>query len=213
MERSRYVDFSAPWGGHQFSIVIKNLNDVDNIFDPLMFWSPLATEVWILLIVLCLLPTVIISLQDVLLLQEKVSLQTFVLRLLSSFSSNFGGNFLGKDCKSIHRAAITCYFFNGLIIWIAFRSSIVAGLADKTPNMPFADLHSLAETQYYLSTADSGYESELFPNAPTGSIEQLVYANNMNNQSFVGRDSRERCGLSEGEVLPEWLFFFLFYVV
>ncbi len=196
-DRARFVQFSAPVLQHVFSIAIKN--DLSSSFDPLMFWSPLATEVWLVLVAFTLMPSFLMSLQDVLIFGEEKSFGKFFMRLLSAFSSNYGGNFLAQGSNRSHRAMIAAYFFNGLIIWIAFRSSMTAILSQKKIQLPFNNMESLSQTSYLLTTQKSGFEADTFLEAKAGSVEKKVLDNNMNDQeSFIG--------LTQGTDFTEFTF-------
>ena len=95
------------------------------------------TSVWLALFLYCLIPSSIMALSDVLLIREKMDLKKFASRIFQSFSSNFGGNFLSRGVQKNYQMTISFYFFNGIIIWIAYRASITAGLSQKIVELPF----------------------------------------------------------------------------
>ena len=95
------------------------------------------TSVWLALFLYCLIPSSIMALSDVLLIREKMDLKKFASRIFQSFSSNFGGNFLSRGVQKNYQMTILFYFFNGIIIWIAYRASITAGLSQKIVELPF----------------------------------------------------------------------------
>ena len=68
---------------------------------------------------------------------NKTSLKKFVFRTFQAFSSNFGGNFLSRGVQKNHQMTVLFYFFNGIIIWIAYRASITAVLSQKLVKLPF----------------------------------------------------------------------------
>ena len=94
------------------------------------------------MVVLCILPPFIMSLQEALMetTYKKYSCYKFISRVFQGFSSNFGGNFLSRGVAKSHQMTIFFYFINGIIIWICFRASIIAGLSQKNLELPFTDL-------------------------------------------------------------------------
>ena len=94
-------------------------------------------SVWLALFLYCLIPSSIMALSDGLLIREKMDLKKFASRIFQSFSSNFGGNFLSRGVQKNYQMTILFYFFNGIIIWIAYRASITAGLSQKIVELPF----------------------------------------------------------------------------
>ena len=80
------------------------------------------------------------------------------------------------------------YFINGIIIWISFRASIIAGLAERKLKLPFTDLEGLAGTDYFLTTTSSGGATgQLFSRSEPGTAYHKVFKNNMNlEESFIG---------------------------
>ena len=64
----------------------------------------------------------------------------FVIKFLQAFSSNFGGNSLSKGIKGSNQMTVFFYFFNGIVIWIAYRASITAGLSARELKLPFHNL-------------------------------------------------------------------------
>ena len=133
--RAKCVQFLHPIAGDRHAIVIRN--DLDSRFDPFMFWNPLAPSVWLALFLYCLIPSSIMAISDVLLIREKMDLKKFASRIFQSLSSNFGGNFLSRGVQKNYQTTILFYFFNGIIIWIAYRASITAGLSQKIVELPF----------------------------------------------------------------------------
>ena len=77
------------------------------------------------------------ALSDGLLIREKMDFKKFASRIVQSLSSNFGGNFLSRGVQKNYQMTISFYFFNGIIIWIAYRASITAGLSQKVVELPF----------------------------------------------------------------------------
>ena len=104
------------------------------------------------MIVLCILPSFIMSIQEALMERHKqYSCYNFILRVFQGFASNFGGNFLSRGVAKSHQMTIFFYFINGIIIWICFRASIIAGLSQKNLKLPFTDLganHLLHGSRY-----------------------------------------------------------------
>ena len=91
---------------------------ISNIF----FVKPLTSEVWILLVVLCILPPFIMSIQEALMeTYKKYSCYKFISRVFQGFASNFGGNFLSRGVAKSHQMTIFFYFINGII---SFTSKI-----------------------------------------------------------------------------------------
>ena len=133
--RFKHVQFLHPIAGDKHVIVIRN--DLDSRFDPLMFWNPLSPSVWISLFAFCFLPPSIMALHEVLLINETMSLKKFASRLFQALASNFGGNFLSRGVQKSHQMTVLFYFFNGIVIWIAYRASITAGLSQKLIKLPF----------------------------------------------------------------------------
>ena len=167
-------------------IVIKNT--VDEEFDYAMFYNPLRPEIWAVLFALCFMPTFIMAFQEYLMHDDKLTLYSFISRIVKALSSNFGGNFLAQGMKSGQQMAIFAYFINGLIVWICFRASITAGLSQKIFQLPFRNLEELINTNYLLSTTtQEGFTGAIFSNAKPGTIEYQVFQNNMNlKESFNG---------------------------
>ena len=94
------------------------------------------------MVVLCILPPFIMSLQEALMetTYKQYFRYKFISRVFQGFSSNFGGNFLSRGVAKSHQMTIFFYFINGIIIWICFRASIIAGLSQKNLELPFTDL-------------------------------------------------------------------------
>ena len=184
--RAKYVQYMHPVIGDRYSLVIRN--NLDAQFDPLMYINPLSLEVWILLFALSILPVFIMTFQEVIITDEKFSLSKFMKRFAQAFSSNFGGNFLSRGVQKSHQMTIFFYFINGIIIWIAFRATIIAGLSNREIKLPFEDLEGLAETDYFLTTTSRyGATGARFHHAKLGTIEEKVYKNNMDEEkSFIG---------------------------
>ena len=60
--RSKYLDFMYPVITDSYIVVIKN--DLDKVHDYTLFYGILNHEVWLVLIILCLLPSIIIAIQE-----------------------------------------------------------------------------------------------------------------------------------------------------
>ena len=92
------------------------------------------------------------SIQEALMEKHKqYSCYKFISRVFQGFASNFGGNFLSRGIAKSHQMTIFFYFINGIIIWICFRASIIAGLSQKNLKLPFTDLganHLLHGSRY-----------------------------------------------------------------
>lgn len=183
VSRMKYIKFLHPTAGDQHVMVIKN--DLDERFNRFLYMNPFDYDVWLLLILLTLCPFLILILEDVLLSKEKVTLTNLASKLSASIAINFGGNFLSKISQ---RRLILVYFFNGIIIWISYRAQITAGFNQKILKMPFRNLNTLIETDYFMTTTSKhGATGSMFFNAQPGTIEQLVFLNNMNlESSFIG---------------------------
>ena len=80
--RSKYVDFTYPIISDSYMIVIKN--DLNRVYDYTMFYGILNIEVWMALLGLCLLPSLIITTQEVLMDYQKFSCRKFMFRLFES---------------------------------------------------------------------------------------------------------------------------------
>ena len=63
-------------------IVIKN--DLNQVYDYTMFYGILNIEVWMALFGLCLLPSLIITTQEILMDYQKFSCRKFIFRLFES---------------------------------------------------------------------------------------------------------------------------------
>ena len=80
--RSKYVDFTYPIISDSYMIVIKN--DLNQVYDYTMFYGILNIEVWMALFGLCLLPSLIITTQEILMDYQKFSCRKFIFRLFES---------------------------------------------------------------------------------------------------------------------------------
>ena len=186
VERASQVKFMHPVAKDGYALVIKN--DLDQKFNPLLYINPLDSWVWLVLILLCILPALILSIKEVLLNDEKMSFKKFGVMLATAFSSNFGGHFLSRSIQNNHKMTLIFYFCNGIVIWIAYRANITAGLSTRILKAPFRDLEGLSKSDYFLTTTSKhGATGKKFWNAKPGSVEQEVFKNNMDaEKSFVG---------------------------
>ena len=176
-ERSKHVKFLHHVAQDNLALAISE--DLKNHLDFDMFWSPLSKEVWIVLIFLCLAPSILMSAQDSLLNYEKFKLSQFFSRLFEAFAANFGGSFLAKNASRSNQLVIFSYFINGIIVWITYRASVVAVLSHDNLKFPFSDMKSFAQSDYLLLTQANGSVDFRFSKAKQGSIEAEIFKNNM----------------------------------
>ena len=183
-ERSQVVNFMHHFTSDALAIAIKN--DLHSYLDFAMFWSPLSLEIWILLILFCIFPPILMSLQDTFLMDEKFKIYRFCSRIFESFSANFGGNFLSKNSNPFNRLVIFSYFINSIVIWITYRASVTAVLSQRKLKVPFSDLEGLANSDFTMMTQPENNIAYMFTKAPFGSLERFIFENNMNqDESFL----------------------------
>ena len=84
--RIKYLEFSYPIMSDSLIIVIKN--NLDKVNDYGLFFDILNHETWVALLGLCLLPAIIIRIQDELMETEKFTLKKFIFHLFESNSYN-----------------------------------------------------------------------------------------------------------------------------
>ena len=146
-------------------------------------------EVWLVIVALSLFISAFLSLYDYFLFEKSIAMVKLGSRVIQAFSASFGGDFLADDFQKSARIAMLSFFGLGLLVWNYYQSFIISGLADKRPQYPFKDLESLAETNYFLTTASSrfGPTGSIFTRARPGSIEDKIFQNNMDlEESFIG---------------------------
>ena len=80
--RSKYVEFTYPLTSDPLAIVIKN--DLEQMYDYTLFLNILNYETWVALLGLCLLPAIIIGIQDELMGTRKFIFGKFILRFFES---------------------------------------------------------------------------------------------------------------------------------
>ena len=80
--RKKYLDFMNPVITDSYIVVIKN--DLDKVNDYTLFYGILNHEVWLVLIILCLLPSIIIAIQELFMETQKFSSRKFMFRLFES---------------------------------------------------------------------------------------------------------------------------------
>ena len=141
--------------------------------------------------VFSLAPAAVISLQEMLFTEEKLSLCKFVQRIFQAFSSNFGGDFLTNETNQnllSNKLTLYFYFVNGIIIWTSFQAKITSGLSHKIIKFPFNNLPTLTETDYFMTTTSKfAATGGKFFHATPQSIEENVYLQNMDPElSFIG---------------------------
>ena len=204
--RSKYLDFMYPVITDSYIVVIKN--DLDKVHDYTLFYGILNHEVWLVLIILCLLPSIIIAIQELFMETQKFSSRKFMFRLFESkmyysnidlwnffyqillgFASNFGGSFFSRGGIQKHnQLTIFSYYISGMIVWICFRATIVARLSHKNPKLPFIDLNDIPNTDYLVTTSPIDWAlGDLLAKALPGTIYNQIFKNNMDiEKSFIG---------------------------
>ena len=80
--RAKYVEITYPVVSDPISIVIKN--DLEQMHDYTLFLNILNYETWFALLGLCLLPAIIIGIQDELIGTQKFIFGKFILRFFES---------------------------------------------------------------------------------------------------------------------------------
>ena len=95
------------------------------------------------------------------------------------------GNFDSK-----HQMTILIYFFNGIIIWIAFRGSLTAVLSDQHEKIPFDNLEGILKTDFFVTTTSKkGATGTMFYNAEPNTLFGDLFTNHMHeNLSFIGNE-------------------------
>ena len=186
-ERFEHIDALPPFSYDRLALVIRN--DFGNNFDPWMFINPIKIEVWMTILGISISIASFISIHNHFLDKQSFALQDLLKKAVQGFSSNFGGDFLSEDFHKSARIAAFAVFTFGLLVWNYYQSYIISGLAKHKPNYPFNNLEGLAQSNYFLTTssANMGLVGKRFYLASPGSIEEQIFANNMNTkESFIG---------------------------
>ena len=148
--RAKVVDFTAPYHETRYITVIRN--DLSHENHWFMYLSIMSKEVWILMFLTLFIPSVILSLEEVLLQKRNFRLKTFISNLYGTFTANFGGNFLGNQRTVPRMTALAFHLCYGIIIWMYFRAVLTSRLTERHHDLPFKNLDELSESNYELVT-------------------------------------------------------------
>ena len=192
--RTKIVDYTVPYQETRFVIVIKNdLNHQNHWF---MYTSIMSKEVWFLMFLTLFIPSILLSIEEILIQKKKFSLKTFVINFYASFTVNFGGNFLGNQRTVPRITALAFHLCYGIIIWMYFRGVLTSRLTERHHDLPFRNLAELSKTNYELITG-TGYSASVFTEAQKDTDYFKVYSK-MNNHSFMGlKPALEKLYLNE----------------
>ena len=183
LERAEVVNYLYPLVDTRMVIFINN--DLDHQNQWLMYCEIFTMEVWLTILAIATLPTIISALHDVLVFEEpSLSFKGMTRKFVASFAYYFGGNFLDRR----HRGLILiCHLSYGIIIWIFFRGSLTSKLTERAYKYPFTSLEEFSRTNYRLLTARKDTKvANHFLNAIENSSREMVWLNNMDQNSFTG---------------------------
>ena len=105
----------------------------------------------------------------------------------TSFNAFFGGipSETSIDNKRTYKLTVFISLLSGLIIWIAYQSSLTSELAVVREILPFSDLEGLAKSSWKIALpSKSSSVSQPFLDPLADSVYSRILANNIDENSF-----------------------------
>ena len=106
----------------------------------------------------------------------------------NSLIAYFGGipMEMSIDIRRSYRLTTFISLLGGLIIWIAYQSSLTSELAVVREKLPFEDLDGLAKSTWKLALpSKTSTTAQLFLNPSSDSVYSRVLKNNIDDNSFT----------------------------
>ena len=181
-ERAQIVKFLYPLLETRTVIFIQN--DLRNQNHWFMYFEVFTVEIWASILGMAILPTVLSTLHNRLVLKENPSLIKVAKKYVASLGCFFGGNFLDQRNRVL---VLICHLSYGMVIWIYYQASLTSKLTERSDKYPFTSLEELSLTDYRLltgrnTTKIASHFLEALPNSP----REKVWKNNMDEHSFIG---------------------------
>ena len=193
IHRHTVIDYMFPLLQQQVGFAVRStdINALNFSWDT--YTKSYSLEVWILII----LSMISITLLTFFIFKTSVYFGiapknefTFSYTLWICIGSFFGIVIEDANATNIGRSgrfALLSIFLTGNIIYFAYQAAIVSRFSIPSEKLPFNSPEELLKTKYFVLTeVPSSFLAQSFSEAKEGDTFKKIFANNMNNNSFVG---------------------------
>lgn len=152
MRRAKYVNFLPALEVFYTGIYIPNF-DASHEIDWKTFISPFRFDLWIMIIV----STITVTILKLILLgkhcgksKNSIAILDAICFLWTSFTANFGGKPTPTkiDKTTTYKIVVITSLLSGLVIWMAYRSMLIAVFSILYQKYPFSDIESFSNTDW-----------------------------------------------------------------